>query len=115
MADLTLARVVQVINDKKELIKNLENEVAALYASLPQAAVIGDYPAGDFILQVQDNKAFDGAQAKKVLPAEIYESILVPTANTVLARRKLSGDQYAACQVSKGVKRTIKRVTDFDE
>lgn len=102
------------IQDAKQQIKVLEDRVEALYSTLPEAGKPDTYPAGRFILTVRENKRFNEGQARKVLPPEVFSSILVPKADTTMAKKKLTGDQYEACQLSMGYTRTLKEVTDED-
>lgn len=75
---------------------------------------IRQYPAGRYILKIEDNHRFDAATAKKNLTPEQYASILKPTPNAALAKALLEED-YALAQKSFGVKRTIVEVDDEED
>lgn len=104
--------VLALIQDKKDQIKALGEEIEHLFASLPESKVPDVYPAGRFILTVRENRRFNDARARQTLSKEEYESILVAKADTTLARKKLTGEQFEDCQVVTGVVRDIKEVTD---
>lgn len=93
--------------------KACESEANDLLDSLGNLD-IRNYPFGDYILKIEANKRFDGSTAKANLPTELFEAILVPTPNSTVAKRVLSGDNYAACQKDYGVKRSIVEVTDVE-
>lgn len=73
---------------------------------------IRDYPMGQYILKVQENKRFDAGVARKALGSAQWESILVPTPNSKVAREVLSPDEYDACQKRYDPKRSIVPVGD---
>lgn len=104
----TIARIA----DLKALVKAQEEEIEDLYASLPQAKKIDTYPAGRYVFKVSDNRRFDPATAAKALPAAKVKAISVSKPDSTLAKKVLSGDDYAKCQRSFGVKREILEVTD---
>lgn len=108
-------KIVSQIAAKKALIKSLEEDVENLYAVLPASTELGAHVFGDYILEVTPNKAFNAAQAKRVLSAEKYAALLVSKVDTTQAKKVLTGDEYEACQATRGnPRRTVKAVTDFE-
>lgn len=97
----------------KAQAKELEIEANELLDSLGDLP-IDNYVAGRYILKVQPNRRFDPVVAKKNLTPEQYEAILVPTPNSTVAKRLLSGDDYAKAQREYAPKRTIVSVEDED-
>lgn len=75
---------------------------------------VRDYPMGQYILKVQENKRFDAGVARKALDSAQWDSILVPTPNSKVAREVLAPEEYDACQKRYDPKRTIVEVTDAD-
>lgn len=112
---MNFEQTVARIADLKALVKAQEEEIEDLYASLPQASKIDTYPAGRYILKVSDNRRFDPNTAMKALSAAKVKAISVSKPDSTLAKKVLSGDDYAKCQRSFGVKREIVEVTDDDE
>jgi len=105
--------VVALAAEKRALAKELEIEATELLDSLGDLP-IDNYVAGHWILKVQPNRRFDPVIAKKNLTEEQYEAILVPTPNSTVAKRILSGDDYALAQREYAPKRTIVPVEDVD-
>lgn len=103
---------VAAIARTRDQIKELQEHVEDLYATLPQSQKAGAYPAGRYILKVRDNYRFDAATAIKVLPTIVLQSILVSKPDSAQARKVLSGDDYAKCQKKIGVVREVEEVTD---
>lgn len=105
--------IVALAAEKRARAKELEIEANDLLDSLGDLP-IDNYVAGHWILKVQPNKRFDPVIAKKNLTPEQYEAILIPTPNSTLAKRVLSGDDYALAQREYAPKRTIVAVEDED-
>ena len=111
---MNFEQTVARIADLKALIAAQTEEIENLYASLPQSKKIDTYPAGRYILRVTDNRRFDPATAIKALSAAKVKAISVSKPDSATAKRVLSGDDYAKCQRSFGVKREVIEVTDED-
>lgn len=109
---MNFEQAVSRIADLKGQIAAQEEEIADLFASFPQFSRIDRYPAGDYIVRVEDNRRFDAATATVSLPRTKLKAISVSKPDAALARKMLSGADYALCQKSFGVKRTIVEVTD---
>ena len=111
---MNFEQTVARIADLKALIAAQTEEIENLFASLPQSKKIDTYPAGRYILKVTDNRRFDPTTAAKSLPPSKVQAISVSKPDSTLAKRVLSGDDYAKCQRSFGVKREVLEVTDED-
>lgn len=112
---MNLAQAMARIDMLKAQIKSAEEEIEDLFAGFSESTKVGTYPAGDFILKVEQNKRFDAATAAKTLEKGQLKAISVLKPDSVKAKAILSGNDYAKCQKVFGVKRTVVPVTDEDD
>ena len=83
------------VDERQEAIDNMK---AKLAESLPPQS--DPYQYGDFDITVYVSKAFNAAQAEKVLPKERWEaaSVAKRTTSAAIAKAALTEEEFALCQ-----------------
>lgn len=99
------SKAIQRIGMLRASIRAQEEEVKDLIASLGDLEV-GKSVHGDWILDVQPNKRFDAATAKKNLTPAQLKKVSLPTPNSALAKALL-GEDYSLCQKEYGTKVSV--------
>lgn len=105
----TARRINLLVANEKQLaeqLKALKDERAALEASL--GLETGSYNAGGFIVDVKPQVRFDAATAKKVLDNLLYQRICESKPSATLAKKYLTGEEFAETQKVIGTRVTVK-------
>lgn len=104
-------KVLAQIEDNKAKIKALTEANNDLFASIPGSSEAGTVITGErFIFEVVPNYRFDTATAQKALSATKFKKITKSVADSTLAKKFLTGDEYQLCQAMVGTKKIVKEV-----
>ena len=109
---MDLEATARRIKALREQAKALTDEASELAKSLDLS--VGNHPAGHYIVQVQEVKRFDAATAERELGEELFRGICTLQPDTKIAKKVLTGLEYAACQKVTGTKVLINEVKDED-
>jgi len=103
-----IAAIDEQIAEYNSKIKALKETRTGLTAGYEPGA----YSEGDFIMEVKPTVRFTASQAEKVLPKKLFDKICAKVPSSELAKKYLTGEQYASCQLETGLSYKVKRVTD---
>ena len=94
----TIERISNDIMNLQAQVAEFEEAIKFKKGTLALLVENGETYAGEFKVVKYDNKRFDDATAKKNLPAELYEQIVVPKADSKKANALLSGEDLEKCK-----------------
>ncbi len=117
-----MAQLDDKIESTNDKLKQLKEDRDALAHGLD----FGAYEGGGYAVTVVETKRFNPGVAANLISegkmgvttkgkiAELLASVSKTTVDSTLAKKYLTGEQYAACQTPNGRKVTVKRLEDYD-